>query len=97
MTNVYYNGVLITDPYNLPTYVVNSSIIPPSNSGGFNNNQSFVLDLSARIAAGLSVAATLVIMATFMGWKKFRTSANRLIVFMAFADLISAVATLLGK
>jgi hypothetical protein len=50
-----------------------------------------------RVSSTLSVATALIVILTFIFWKRFRTPSNRLVFFMSIADLLSAIAMLIGN
>ena len=101
MSSLFSGSQPIVDPMNMPTagssqYIIGSS--PNSTlSTDFTQSQQTILEMSSRVASMVSIIASLSIIMTFLFWKKFRTPANRLLIFMASADLISAASSLLGK
>lgn len=63
----------------------------------YTADQWSAIDWSVRAGAFLSLLAGLLVVATFIRWRPFRTPANRLIVFIAVCDLVGAAAMAMGR
>jgi hypothetical protein len=81
----------------LPT---NTSELPfpysiAGNQGPLRPSHALPMQLSRSMAV-VSMLCVGIILVTFCAWKRFRTPANRVILFMSIADLVSAAAMFLG-
>jgi hypothetical protein len=63
----------------------------------FSAQQIDAITLATRISSGLSMAGLLVIIITYVSWKRFRTPANRLMLYMAISDLVAMAAKFIGR
>jgi len=63
---------------------------------GLTNDQIDNLIIIERVTASVSVVGTLILVATFILFKAFRTLSNTLIFYASFANLFANVAALIG-
>lgn len=64
--------------------------------GGLTKHEIRTLIIIERTTASISVTGTLILLATFIFIKDFRTLSNTLIFYASFANLFANVAALIG-
>jgi len=64
--------------------------------GALTKQEIDLLIIIERTTASISVTGTLILLATFIFIKEFRTLSNTLIFYASFANLFASVAVLIG-
>lgn len=63
----------------------------------FSAHQLEAISVTERVCSAVSVAASCIIIATFIGSKSFRRPINRLVFYASFGNIMANVGTLISQ
>ena len=69
----------------------------PSACGAFTCDQVNTIQIVTRLSGSLSLVGTIAIMTSYALFKRFRTSSNKLLLYVTIGDFLFALMTVLGK
>lgn len=63
----------------------------------FSAQQTTAISITERVSSAVSVAASCIIISTFVGFKSFRKPINRLVFYASFGNILANVGTLVSE
>lgn len=80
------------------SYVTRGDKAPMHRNGLlFSAQQTATISITERVASAVSVAASCIIIVTFIGFKSFRKPINRLVFYASFGNILANIGTLISE